>query len=168
MTVLLALALVVPLAAQGKPSKSDALRVRIELPIVFSDPTPACPAGRLDFVVVLGRVHGTGTNCLQEFVSIECPSGVDALFCDEVHALMTIHLPGGSVEAEVTLFETFECGDPQCATFSVDQRWSGPVTDAQRRFHKLRGGTVSGGGTAVLDAATFEILAVDEVLVISE
>jgi hypothetical protein len=40
LAVLATAALVAPLAAQGYQHKDDALRVRVELPLVFSDPMP--------------------------------------------------------------------------------------------------------------------------------
>jgi hypothetical protein len=49
-----------------------------------------------------------------------------------------------------SLFERAPCGDPNdaaCAT--VEHTWSGAVTRATHRFHKLQGETLSGGGTAL-------------------
>ena len=71
------------------------------------------------------------------------------------------------MDIDGSLFEVFACGDPNCATFAVDQQWSGTVTSGETRFQRFRGGSLSGGGPLVLDATTFEILAVHEVLVIS-
>jgi hypothetical protein len=60
------------------------------------------------------------------------------------------------------------CGDPDCGALVIDQQWVGDVTRATHRFHKLNGVSVAGGGQVVADAATFEILSADEVLVIDD
>jgi hypothetical protein len=164
--VLAAAALLAPLAAVGGGS-DDPLRVRFEQPVTFSEATPECPAGVVDFgISALGK-SGSATNCLQDEVPAACPPVVAALFCLERHADLALRLQGGKIKAEVTLFESFNCGDPDCLTFAIDQQWSGPVVYAKGRFAKLRGGSVSGGGTVLLDAATFEFLSVDEEIVIS-
>ena len=123
----------------------------------------------VDFgISALGK-SGSASNCLQDEIPAACPPAVDALFCvEKTPALLTLRLQGGKIKAEVTLSEIFNCGDPDCLTFAIDQRWSGPVVYAKGRFSKLRGGSVSGGGTVILDAATFEFLSVDEELVISK
>ena len=47
----------------------------------------------------------------------------------------------------MTIFGAWTCD----ATCAVDQRWSGAVTHATRRFHALERGSVSGGGLFVFD-----------------
>lgn len=165
--VLMTAALIAAPAARAHPGGGDGLRVRLELPIAFSDPTPACPAGIAQFGISFRGQNGSGENCIEEFVPADCPPGVEGLFCQTVPVLITLRLPGGSMEIDGSLFEVFTCGDPNCASFAVDQQWSGTVTGAERRFQRFRGGSLSGGGLFVLDATTFEILAVDEVLVIT-
>jgi hypothetical protein len=76
---------------------------------------------------------------------------------------MTLSFSGSRIEANVTIFEAWTC-DASC---TVDQRWSGTVTQATRRFRDLDGGSVSGGGLFVFDPVTFELLTLDEVLVIT-
>jgi hypothetical protein len=167
LTVLMAAALVAAPAAQARQGGEGGFRVRLELPIAFSDPTPACPAGIARYGISFRGQSGSGENCIQDFIAADCPPGVEGLFCQTVPVLITLRLPGGSMEIDGSLFEVFTCGDPNCATFAVDQQWSGTVTSAERRFQRFRGGSLSGGGVFVLDATTFEILAIDEVLVIS-
>lgn len=168
LTVLLTAALIAPLAAQGHPDDDEGLRVRLELPVTFSDPTAACPFGTADYGISWKRKIGSGRNCLKDIVPVDCPPAVEALFCQEARVLTTLRLPGGRIEADVSIFEVWTCGDPECLTLAVDQQWSGKVTRARGRFHELKGASVSGGGTVVFDAATFNVLSIDEVLVIGE
>ena len=168
LTVLATVALSGPVAAQAHPNGDDGLRVRLQLPASFSDPTLECPAGIADFgISSIGRI-GSGRNCILAFVPADCPPAVVALFCQKVPLRTTLRLPGGRIEADATIFEIWTCGDPNCTTLSVDEQWSGKVTRARGRFDELQGASVSGGGTAVFDAATFEILSLDETLVIGE
>lgn len=155
----------VPLAAAGG-GDDEPLRVRFEAPVVFTAPTPGCPEGVADFgISTLGKV-GSATNCLQSFAVVECAPGVVALFCQELDVHMTLRLHGSRMEADLTLVEVWNCGDPDCLTFSVDQQWPGVVVFAKGRFNKLEGARVSGGGTIVFDAATFDLLSLDEAIAI--
>jgi hypothetical protein len=76
---------------------------------------------------------------------------------------MTLNLRGGTIKADATIFEAWTC----TASCAIDQRWSGTVTSATRRFHELVGGSVSGGGLATLDLEAGAVVAIDEVLVIT-
>ena len=163
--VVLSVALVAPLAAQGKPPP---LEVRIAAPMKFSAATEACPLGTFDYRLSFEGAAGSGSNCLREFVAVDCPPGVDGLLCQEVRAGMTLRLPKGTIEGDASIFQVNQCGNPSCTTLTDDHRWSGTVTRATRGFHKLRDASISGGGVVVLHAATFEIFSVDEVLVIDD
>jgi hypothetical protein len=65
-----------------------------------------------------------------------------ALFCENVPILVTLRLPGVTVEADRAIFETWSCGDPSCATLSVTQQWSGTTTRARGIVRQLEGGTL--------------------------
>jgi hypothetical protein len=158
-------ALVAPMGALGKHDR-DPLRVRFEAPVTFEEGTSECRGGIVRFgISALGKT-GSAINCLQGFDPVDCPSTVEALFCQQAPLLMTLRLPGGEIEAELTLFEIWSCGDPGCETLAVEQQWRGTVVDAKRRFHKLTDATVTGGGIAVFDAETFVLLGLDEAIVI--
>jgi hypothetical protein len=168
LTVAIAAALVAPLAAQGG-GDDDGLRVRLQLPVTFSSPTAACPEGIAEYGISTKRRTGLGTNCIQAVVPAACPpAAVNALFCQGVSVLATLRLRGGRIEADASIFEIWTCGDPMCLTLSVDQQWSGSVTRATGKFDDLEGGSISGGGTAVFDATTFEVLSIDQLLAIDE
>jgi hypothetical protein len=96
-------------------------------------------------------------------VPADCPPGVVALFCENVPILVTLRLPGVTVEADGAIFETWTCGDPSCATLSVRQQWSGTTTRARGIVRQLEGGTLSGGGVLAFDATTFALVTFDEV-----
>jgi hypothetical protein len=166
--VVAAAATVAPIAAQAHPAADQAVTVRLDLPVIFSDPTPHCPQGVATFSISSNGHSGQGINCLLDFAFVDCPHGVEALFCQTVSAVMTLQLPGGTIETDISIFEIATCADAGCLTLAVDQRWSGTVTGATGRFHGLEGGSVSGGGVAVIDAATFEFLSIDEVLLIEK
>jgi hypothetical protein len=156
--------LVAPMGALAKHDR-DPLRVRFEAPVTFEEGTSECPGGIARFgISALGKT-GSAMNCLQRFDPVQCPR-VETLFCQEAPLLMTLRLPGGEIEADLTLFEIWRCADPGCQTLAVDQQWPGTVVEARRRFHKLAGATVTGGGVAVFDAETFELLSLDEEIVI--
>src|ERR1700730_11832379 len=161
LTVLLAAVLTMPLAAQAHSGGDDGLRVKLEPPLNFA-PTPDCPTGAAIYGVSLHGQIGSGTNCLLNNVPAVCPSDVTAQFCQNVPVRMTLSFKGGTIQGNVTIFEAWTC-DANC---SVDQRWSGTVTRATRRFHQLEGGSVSGGGLFVFDATTFELRTLNEVRVI--
>ena len=158
-------ALVAPMGALAKHDR-DPLRVRFEPPLTFEEGTSACPGGIARFgISALGKT-GSAMNCLQPFNAVHCPPTVEALFCQKAPLLMTLRLPGGEIEADLTLFEIWRCGDPGCETLAIDQQWPGIVVEAKRRFHKLVDAAVTGGGLAVFDAETFELLSLDEEIVI--
>ena len=168
LTIAVTAALVAPLAAHGDTRDDDGLRVRLQLPVTFSDPTPQCLGGTAEYRITSKRRTGSGSNCILGVVPADCPPTVEALFCQEVSVLVTLRLRGGRIEADVSIFEIWTCGDPACLTLSVDQRWSGTVTRATGRFDDFEEGSISGGGTAVFDATTFQVLSIDQVLVIGE
>jgi hypothetical protein len=167
LTLLVTAALVAPLTAQAKPRP---LTLRVEPPLVFSAPTPECPLGMVDYALSLKGATGSGTNCIQDIVAVDCPPGVPVGFgirgCLEVRVLFTLRLPGGTIEGEATIHEIVRCGDPPCRTDATEQRWSGTVTQATRRFHKLAGESISGGGLVVFHVPLNELLVLDVVLVI--
>ncbi len=160
--VLLAVALIAPQAAQAHPDGDDELRVKLEPPVNFA-PTADCPTGAAIYRISLHGQIGSGTNCILDEVSADCPPDVTAQFCQAVPVRMTLSFNGGRIEGNVTIFEAWNCN----ASCAVDQRWSGTVTQATRRFRDLEGGSVSGGGLFVFDPVTFELLTFDEVLVIT-
>ena len=81
LTALIAAALLTAPAAQAHRGGNDQLRLRIELPIVFSDPTPTCPGGIAQFGVSFRGQSGSGENCIEDIVPADCPPAVEALFC---------------------------------------------------------------------------------------
>jgi hypothetical protein len=162
LTVLLGIAAVLPLGAQAHPKRDHRLRITLKLPLNFA-PTAECPTGAAIYGISVHGQTGSGTNCIGDSVPADCPPGVTAQFCQTVPARMTLSLDGSRIVGNVTIFEAWNCA----ATCVVDQRWSGTVTQASRRFHDLEHGSVSGGGLVVVDPATFEILSLDEVLTIT-
>jgi hypothetical protein len=165
LTVLASAALIAPLAAQGHHDRDDGLRVKLEPPVSFGPATADCPAGVAVYGISVRRKAGSGLNCiLRDPVPADCPPDVTAQFCQVVPVRMTLRLRRSTLKADVTIFEAWTC-EASCA---VDQRWSGTVTQATRKFDDLEGGSVSGGGLFVFDAVTGELRALDEVLVISE
>ena len=152
--------LMAPLTAHARPATDQSLRVRLQLPLTFDG------CGAHFNISALGQV-GTGINCVTDVIPAECPRGVVALFCERVPGHMTLRLFDARIEADTTIFEIWRCGEPDCSKFAVEQRWSGEITDATGRFTRFRGASVSGGGRAIIDAATFEVLVLDEVLVIA-
>jgi hypothetical protein len=160
--LLVTAALVAPLAAQARSGGDDGLRVKVEPPVNFAS-TADCPTGAAIYGISSEGKIGSGTNCILDEVPAACPPGVTAQFCQDVPVRMTLRLRGGTIEADVHIFEAWTCE----ANCSVDQRWSGTVTNATGKFHKLRDGSVSGGGTFVFDAVTFALVSLDEALVIS-
>jgi hypothetical protein len=166
-TLLLAAALGAPAAAQAHSSHHKVVRARLTLPINFTDPTPACPQGIAAYGLKSHGKAGHGMNCLQNPVPFDCPSGSAAFLCQSVPVHTTLRLRGGRIRARhMTIREIWTCADPACNTISIRQRWRGRVTRATGRFDDLAGGSVSGGGTAVVDASTFAFLSIHEVLVI--
>ena len=160
--ILLAAALTAPLAARAHSNDDDGLRVRLRAPVNFA-PTADCPTGAAIYGVSLHGEIGSGTNCILDEVPADCPPGVAAQFCQAVPVRMTLSFSGGRLEGNVTILEVWNCD----ATCAVDQRWSGTVTRATRRFHDLNGGSVAGGGLFAFDPATFQLVTLDEVLVIT-
>jgi hypothetical protein len=165
--LLLAAALVAPLSAQAMPRP---LTLRVEPPVVFSGPTPACPSGTVDYRLSLKTYKGLGRNCLQDFVVVDCPPSVPVGFgilgCHEIPLLFTLRLPGGTIEGEATLHEIVRCGDPPCRAEATEQRWSGTVTRATRAWRKLAGASMVGGGLVVFHVPLNELILLDVVLVI--
>jgi hypothetical protein len=157
-------ALVLPLAAQAR--HDDSMRVRLLEPVTFSDPTPSCPNGIANYGISVGRKTGTGANCISPEIPVDCPAGSGALFCQNVPVLTSLRLPGGKLDANVTIFETWTCLDPpDCTSLSVDQQWRGRVTRATGVFNEVRHGSVSGGGTFAFSPTSFLF---DETLLIGE
>ena len=164
--VVATLALIAPLAGQAKGKDDEGLQVRLVLPVNFADPTPDCPGGVVTFGLAWSGKSGTGQNCFAADFAPTATCPADALFCQQAPMLLTLSLPGGVIQADAHLVETWRCGDSACTVLAVDQRWPGTVTDATGRFHDLKGATVSGGGIFAFNATTFELVTFDEVLVI--
>jgi hypothetical protein len=163
-TLLVTAAIAAPLGPQAAADDHHALAITLVQPVNFEAPTADCPAGVASYRISVHHKIGTGTNCLLlDPVLVDCPSNVTAQFCQDAHVRMSLTLRGSTVEADVTISEAWTCA----ATCAIDQRWSGAVTSATRRFHELVGGSVSGGGLTTIDSATFAVLAVDEVLMIT-
>jgi hypothetical protein len=160
--LLVVAALAAPAATQARTAGEDGLRVRLVPPVNFA-PTADCPTGAAIYGISAQGKPGTGTNCILGEVVVPCPAGVTAQFCQDVPVRMTLSLRGGTITGDVHLFEAWNCA-VNCA---VDQRWSGTVTSATGKFHKLRQGSVSGGGIFVFDATTFALVSLDETLVIT-
>jgi hypothetical protein len=151
-------------AARAAANDHHALAITLVQPVNFAAPTADCPAGVVSYGISVDRKIGTGTNCLLlDPILVDCPPTTTAQFCQDVPVRMSLTLRGSTLEADVTISEAWTC----TATCVVDQRWSGTVTRTGRRFHELVGASVSGGGRFTLDAATFAMLAIDEVLVIT-
>jgi hypothetical protein len=157
-TLLIGAALAAPLAAQA----GHDLQLTLVQPIGFATPAD-CPTGAITYGLGYHGQTGAGANCILDVVPAACPAGVTADFCQNVPLRMTLTLPGGRIVADGAIFEEWTC-TPDC---SVVQRWSGTVTQATTRFHKLNGGAVSGGGLLVFDA-DFNIAGFDEALTIGE
>jgi hypothetical protein len=151
-------ALVAPLSAQAVQQ----VTVVPEAPIVFTPPTAQCTEGRAHFAISSGGQAGSAVNCLASVTSVACP----AVLCQQVKGFLKLQLAPGRINAEATIDETFACADPACLTFTIEQVWSGTVTWATGAFRRLVGASLSGGGTALFDLTTFEILSLDEELVI--
>jgi hypothetical protein len=151
-----------PLGVAASANPEHALRIRLLQPVSFPQ-TADCPNFAIMYGISVHRKIGTGTNCILEQVAVDCPPDVTAQFCQNVPVTMTLSLRGSTLKADVTIFEAWTC----TASCAVDQRWSGTVTSAERRFRGLTGGSVAGGALVSLDAATFEVLAFDGVLIIN-
>jgi hypothetical protein len=156
-----AIAAIVPIGAQARGGDPDPVSVRLELPVIFTPPTSLCPEGRAHYGISSSGQSGQGVNCIESVTPVACPD-----FCQEADAFMKLTLPVGRINGPVTLHETFTCNDPFCLTVTVAQAWEGSVTHATGAYRRLTGAPVSGGGTAVLDGATFEFVSLDEELVI--
>jgi hypothetical protein len=156
------MALAAPLAARADSGRDDTLRITLVPPVNFA-PTAGCPTGAAIYGISLRRQSGSGTNCILDEVPAACPPSVTAQFCQNVPVRMSLSLPGGSIEGDVTIFEAWNCA----ATCAVDQQWTGTVTQATGRFHHFDGGSISGGGLFEFDATTFDLIHLDEVLVIA-
>ena len=164
--LLLAAVLAAPGAAQAHSSHHKVVRARLTLPVTFTNPTPACPQGTATYGLKWHGKVGHGANCLQNPVPFDCPSGSAAFLCQNIPVRARLHLHGDTIKARAMINEMYTCADPECDTISIRQRWRGHVTRATGRFDDLAGGSLSGGGTAVVVASTFEFLSIDEVLVI--
>jgi hypothetical protein len=136
---------------------------RLSEPLDLRRPTADCPTGAAIYGISLRRQVGAGTNCILGEVPADCPPNVTAQFCQNVPVRTRLSLPGGGIEVNATIFEAWTCK----ASCAVDQEWTGTVTRATRRFHQLAGGSVSGGGLFEFDPATFKLLTLDEVLVVT-
>jgi hypothetical protein len=147
--------------ARASSKGDDALSVELVAPVNFAS-TADCPAGAALYGVALGPQHGSGENCIGDAVPVGCPAGVAAQFCQNVPVRMELSLPGGTIAGDVTILEAWTCD----ATCDVEQTWSGTVA-ATQRFHKLDGGSLSGGGLFAFDATTFALVGFDEHLVIT-
>jgi hypothetical protein len=161
--LLFAAAAVAPLAAQAQSNRDDGLTVKLAQPVNFAPPTADCPEGVASYGITLHAQTGSGTNCIQAEVPVDCPAGVVAQFCQNVPVRTTLNVDGSVIEGDVTILEAWTC-DAIC---SVEQTWSGAITHATRRFHALEGGLVSGGGLFAFDPVTFQLVTFDETLVIT-
>jgi hypothetical protein len=144
----------------------DMLRVRLKLPVIFLNATGACPQGIATYRLrTLGRT-GSGRNCLKTATPTACPSGSAAFLCQDVGVRMALRLPDGRIKGRARLHEVWTCVDAACSKIAIQQRWHGHVRRAEGRLRRLAGGSVSGGGTAIVIASTFEVVRIHEVLVI--
>jgi hypothetical protein len=166
-TLFMTAAIAAPLGAQAVANDRHPLAITLVKPVIFGDPTADCLGGVATYRISIRHKIGTGTNCLVvNPILVDCPPNVTADFCQNAPVRMTLNLRGGTIKADATIFEVWTC----TATCAIDQRYSGTVTSATRRFHELVGGSVSGGGVATLDPANQvePVMAIDEVLVISQ
>jgi hypothetical protein len=167
-TLLACAALTASAAAQ---TRDDGLRLKIVQPITF-DPQTGC----IGYGLASRGKTGTGTNCIVNEVPAQCPSRVTADFCVNVLLGMTLTLPGGRLDVpQGAIFEAWTCvggayaADGSCTSlWNVDQRWSGTVTQATGKYRDLRHASVSGGGLLVFDGPTFNIVSINETLVIRQ
>lgn len=157
----------VPAAAVAHTDGGRVVRARLARPVTFTNPTTACPQGIAKYRLVSSGGAGRGANCVLNPTVHACPQGSTAFLCQDVPVHVALHLHGGVIRARhTTIAEVWTCADPACATISIRQRWHGSVSAATGRFDDLAGGTLRGGGTALVDATTFEFLRIHEVLAI--
>lgn len=158
---LLTVALISPLAAQAHRGIDGRIKLQLEAPVNFVT-ADDCPAGAATYNVAFRKQLGSGMNCILEEDPADCPPGVTAQFCQNVPIHLTVSFDNGTIEADGAIFEAWNC-DVNCA---VDQRWSGTVSQATRKFRDLVGASVSGGGLFEFDATTFDLVVFNERLVI--
>src|SRR5262245_41621885 len=147
-----AAALVVPIAAQGSPARSadHELRVQLQLPVEFGS-FDGCADGAL-YGITADTFTGTGTTC--SFAAPDfspCNEGIG--FCRDFATQTVLNLnPRGTIEFDANQHEVVTAFDPATFAFSVDITWTGTVTEGTRKYHKLVGAHVSGGGSTSFDA----------------
>lgn len=168
-SALLAAAAMAPPAALAHEQGDGVLRITLKLPVNFANPTPACPQGIATYRLAARETFGHGANCLGNSIPLTCPTGSTAFLCQIVPAHIKLRLPGGTIRSwRGRIHETWTCVDAACATISIFQQWQGHISSATRRFDDLTGGSMTGGGTAVVDAATFAFKSFHEELLIRE
>jgi hypothetical protein len=148
-----AVALVVPIAAQARPARStdDSLRVQLQLPVEFGS-FDGCPEGVM-YGITAGKFVGTGTTCVLADVPFSpCNEGLG--FCHDLptHSVLNLN-PRGTIEFDANQHEVITAYDPATGAATFQITWTGTVSSATRKYHKLVGEPVSGGGSTSFDAA---------------
>lgn len=145
--LLAALALAAGWAQANDGDDGKTVKIKVKLPVTPGGPTEACETFTLNYPISSNGRRGSGTNCLLDFIPVDCAPSV----CVEIPLVATFRLPGGTITADVRLFEKAPCEPGSSAKCTRAQhRWSGTVTEATGTFDGLEGATVSGGGVAVV------------------
>lgn len=159
---LVAAALAVPLGAQARTQSGSEFQLVLKAPVTF-EPVAGCATFGAVYGVALHGELGTGTNCILDQIPTACPTGVTADFCQDVPVAFTLAFAGGTMSGDLTIHEAYTC----TATCTVQQHWVGTVDAGTRRFHKLEGASIDGGGILAFDATTGDLIALDETLAVT-
>jgi hypothetical protein len=147
-----AAALVVPTAQSSRAgSAEDGLLVQLQLPVEFGS-FDGCPEGVM-YGLTADKFAGTGTTCVLKDVDFSpCNEGLG--FCHDLptHSILNLN-PRGTIEFDANQHEVITHYDPATGAITFQITWTGTVSNATRKYHKLVGEPVSGGGSTSFDAA---------------
>lgn len=161
---LVAAACMLPFAANARADDADSVQIVLHTPVNFQ-PMPDCPTIAAVYSISLRGLKGSGENCIGDEQVAPCPPDSTADYCLAVMVQVTLSLPSGTIVSDDgTIFESWTCA----SVCNVDQRWSGTVTSATRRFHDYVGGALAGGGLLAFDATTFDLVHFDESLSVTK
>ncbi len=147
-TVAIATAWAAPISSAR--TTDDELRVQLVLPVSFG-PFPGCADG-VSYAIRGDDLAGTGTTCLLTFVDFS-PCNEGNGFCRDLATHSVLNLgQRGTIEFDANQHEVVTAFDPVTFAFSVDITWKGSVTGGTRKFRRLAGAPVSGGGSTSFDA----------------
>ncbi len=139
--LLVTAAVVAPSAAQGSgnPIQQGTVTVNVGTPLFFLGPGPGCLfRAYYRLSTADGNTVGLGQNCIRS------DDGAGTLLID-----VTLHLPGGTIDASITDVETFVF-DPATGAVTIREDWNGPVTGGQGLYTGASG-TLSADGTIVVN-----------------